>query len=498
MACPPTLASIQPYLDRAAELQRVSPLAAHNLRLCGMTLGLQNMSDNDAKAYLLVLMDTLEEEKKMLGLSPAAAIEALRTLAVDLIKRARASDQPQTVPNTTQRWAVVDAPRVAGAFHAGAVLIDASRVHAPLTPELATAQRHAYLRSVQLARQLAHAFQTLEPCVPVEWRPADESAFPQAAGASAQVAAPPAATPAESTPAPVPAPTPAPAPAPVAEAAPATPVESASSSPLPLPSGWESRVDPTTGRPFYVNLVERTTSWERPTAPAAAPTPAPTPAPPPVTEQTEEASLASLPAGWEARVDPTSGRTFYVNLTERTTSWNPPTAPAYAVVAGGDGQGEVKPTVVAAAVVAGDAGENEVAAATSGLAAGELVDDEEGAVPMGMPINDLAPGTPYEAPEAHVAVGAATEALAPPEPDKDVNAALEEVDVMWERMRLREAPPPRPAAAAAAGIRPPPPGAPREAVKAYRAAIRAAAVENIGRHRAEVEAAMASAKRRDD
>lgn len=33
-----------------------------------------------------------------------------------------------------------------------------------------------------------------------------------------------------------------------------------------------------------------------------------------------------LPDGWEARVDPTTGRTFYIDHNTRTTSWMPPVA----------------------------------------------------------------------------------------------------------------------------------------------------------------------------
>ncbi|KAK4534671.1 hypothetical protein CDCA_CDCA02G0696 [Cyanidium caldarium] len=36
---------------------------------------------------------------------------------------------------------------------------------------------------------------------------------------------------------------------------------------VPLPAGWEERVDPATGRRFYISHVEKTTSWEPPTPP---------------------------------------------------------------------------------------------------------------------------------------------------------------------------------------------------------------------------------------
>jgi len=42
----------------------------------------------------------------------------------------------------------------------------------------------------------------------------------------------------------------------------------------PLPEGWAEKVDPASGRTYYINLVERTSQWERPTAPAGGPDPA--------------------------------------------------------------------------------------------------------------------------------------------------------------------------------------------------------------------------------
>lgn len=34
----------------------------------------------------------------------------------------------------------------------------------------------------------------------------------------------------------------------------------------PLPQGWEMKVDPSSGRPFFIDHKTRTTSWEDPRA----------------------------------------------------------------------------------------------------------------------------------------------------------------------------------------------------------------------------------------
>ncbi|XP_060750715.1 itchy E3 ubiquitin protein ligase b isoform X2 [Tachysurus vachellii] len=64
----------------------------------------------------------------------------------------------------------------------------------------------------------------------------------------------------------------------------------------PLPQGWEQRMDPS-GRVYYVDHVEKRTSWERP---------------------------EPLPPGWERRLDQ-SGRVYYVDHVNRTTTWQRPT-----------------------------------------------------------------------------------------------------------------------------------------------------------------------------
>ncbi|XP_058488023.1 itchy E3 ubiquitin protein ligase a [Solea solea] len=64
----------------------------------------------------------------------------------------------------------------------------------------------------------------------------------------------------------------------------------------PLPPGWEQRVD-LNGRVYYVDHIEKRTTWERP---------------------------EPLPSGWERRVDP-MGRVYFVDHITRTTTWQRPT-----------------------------------------------------------------------------------------------------------------------------------------------------------------------------
>uniref|UniRef100_A0A7N6FJQ7 E3 ubiquitin-protein ligase n=1 Tax=Anabas testudineus TaxID=64144 RepID=A0A7N6FJQ7_ANATE len=113
--------------------------------------------------------------------------------------------------------------------------------------------------------------------------------------------------------------------------------------PEPLPTGWERRVDPM-GRVYYVDHITRTTTWQRPTQESVrnyeewqhqrsqlqgamqqfnqrfiyglqdqfA-----------ATASKEFDPLGPLPHGWEKRTD-TNGRVYFVHHPTRTTQWEDP------------------------------------------------------------------------------------------------------------------------------------------------------------------------------
>ena len=122
-----------------------------------------------------------------------------------------------------------------------------------------------------------------------------------------------------------------------------------------LPPHWEAKVDPGSGKTYYVNHQTKATTWEKPAMPppsaGAGAAPAPEFAPPPLpdlppgweaktdynTGRTYYVQPATgktqwelpkadpgLPPGWEAKLDPGSGRTFYIDHNTGTTSWSPP------------------------------------------------------------------------------------------------------------------------------------------------------------------------------
>ena len=92
--------------------------------------------------------------------------------------------------------------------------------------------------------------------------------------------------------------------------------------------GWEKKMDLSSGRPFYVNHSTKTTQWEPPTgagvipaayvAQAAAIPIAAAAAPYGATP------VGNLPPGWEMKVDPATGDPFYINHKTKVTQWQHP------------------------------------------------------------------------------------------------------------------------------------------------------------------------------
>jgi len=107
-----------------------------------------------------------------------------------------------------------------------------------------------------------------------------------------------------------------------------------------LPPGWKSKVDATYGRVYYYNKALNKTQWERPESSERA-----APPPPP---RVKPAVVAPLPPGWQATIDPASGREYYFNPHTHKTSWERPKDAASAVGmkrcsgCGGFGRGLVK------------------------------------------------------------------------------------------------------------------------------------------------------------
>ncbi|RNE95447.1 putative NEDD4-like E3 ubiquitin-protein ligase WWP1 [Trypanosoma rangeli] len=94
----------------------------------------------------------------------------------------------------------------------------------------------------------------------------------------------------------------------------------------PLPPFWEERLDPKSGRKFYVNHQTRETTWTHPLQ-AHAMTPQRAQQSHtgiPVRTIDPNPGPHALPPFWEKRIDPTTGRPFYINHQTRETTWTAP------------------------------------------------------------------------------------------------------------------------------------------------------------------------------
>jgi len=88
----------------------------------------------------------------------------------------------------------------------------------------------------------------------------------------------------------------------------------------PLPAGWEAKLDPASGRTFYVNHSTKTTQWTRPQYRAAVAS-----MPTAVAVPSGGRGGGGLPPGWEMKYTP-QGRPYFMNHVTKTTQWNRPTA----------------------------------------------------------------------------------------------------------------------------------------------------------------------------
>uniref|UniRef100_A0A5S6QVN1 WW domain-containing protein n=1 Tax=Trichuris muris TaxID=70415 RepID=A0A5S6QVN1_TRIMR len=77
----------------------------------------------------------------------------------------------------------------------------------------------------------------------------------------------------------------------------------------PLPPGWEMGCAEN-GQPYFINHIEKTTTWEDPRKRVAK----------------TDINLPPLPTGWEEKVTP-QGERYFVNHNDETTSWFDPRIP---------------------------------------------------------------------------------------------------------------------------------------------------------------------------
>ena len=319
---PASLEPMRVYLKRAEELKRASTLASFAIRSFAFQVGmsLRERCKATDMQFLEVFMDELERERTMHKVSPTGEEQeaATKALALDLYGRAKSSDRPDlTHPQPSNKWTVVDAPRVAQAYHASAVLFDTLRQFEDgLPPQLEEMQLAAHRRSQQLAQQLVRALSS-SPCVPPEWRP-----FPTSKLLKPKPAADPAAAAA-----------PAAAPAPAPSALPSSPGSSPAAA---------DRPSTRSGLPLLPSVP---TSPRRPGQPAQPPAPPPSqPAdrpPPALANGAPAAPPAAPPMGGAA--------------TTAANQSHPPlaTPPAYMPSAATPGNGAAAGAVSAAAPTGG-------------------------------------------------------------------------------------------------------------------------------------------------
>ncbi|XP_013393837.1 transcriptional coactivator YAP1-A isoform X2 [Lingula anatina] len=103
----------------------------------------------------------------------------------------------------------------------------------------------------------------------------------------------------------------------------------ADDSPLGLPPGWDMARTPS-GQPYYINHIDKTTTWHDPRKSVSSmnlshhSTPPPSHQSPNVSMQ----NLGPLPPGWEQAATP-EGEIYFINHNDRNTSWFDPRIPMH-------------------------------------------------------------------------------------------------------------------------------------------------------------------------
>ncbi|KAJ1881713.1 hypothetical protein LPJ71_010253, partial [Coemansia sp. S17] len=111
-----------------------------------------------------------------------------------------------------------------------------------------------------------------------------------------------------------------PSPPPASSASPPAAGASSGAALGPLPSGWEQRFT-AEGRPYFVNHIARTTTWDDPRMRSnQAPNTNRAAAVAGIAGQTAS-RLGPLPSGWEMRLT-AQGRVYFVDHNTKTTTWD--------------------------------------------------------------------------------------------------------------------------------------------------------------------------------
>ncbi|XP_017271941.1 transcriptional coactivator YAP1 [Kryptolebias marmoratus] len=100
---------------------------------------------------------------------------------------------------------------------------------------------------------------------------------------------------------------------------------------VPLPAGWEM-AKTSSGQRYFLNHIDKTTTWQDPRKPLLQMNQAPPPSSVPVQQQNlMNPATGPLPDGWEQAITP-DGEIYYINHKNKTTSWlDPRLEPRYAL-----------------------------------------------------------------------------------------------------------------------------------------------------------------------
>eukprot|EP00316_Scyphosphaera_apsteinii_P004930 CAMPEP_0119334668 /NCGR_PEP_ID=MMETSP1333-20130426/87790_1 /TAXON_ID=418940 /ORGANISM="Scyphosphaera apsteinii, Strain RCC1455" /LENGTH=264 /DNA_ID=CAMNT_0007345017 /DNA_START=16 /DNA_END=806 /DNA_ORIENTATION=+ len=158
---PPAFERHRTLLERARELHSSSPETAWCLRLFAAQTAMQMRPALPAQFVHNIMNEAESGSQGMPSTTEEIRLARAKAFAIDLWSRAAAADEPSASQGVLSK--------VAGAYHAAAVIIESltqSEMYTPLPPELQSRQQQAHARSQALARQIGSVQ------VALDWQPA--------------------------------------------------------------------------------------------------------------------------------------------------------------------------------------------------------------------------------------------------------------------------------------------------------------------------------------
>jgi vacuolar protein sorting-associated protein VTA1 len=153
---PPVLKPIQPFIQRANELEQKAPLVAFYCRTYAVQEGLPLISAGskdkaEAESFLIELMDQLESTKKSLNPNPEEGRATVEIFALKMFKKADDEDRKG-----------VHTATVAKLFYAASILMQSTKQFGELSEDIVEKLKYAKWKAAEITKAIKTG-ETIQP-----------------------------------------------------------------------------------------------------------------------------------------------------------------------------------------------------------------------------------------------------------------------------------------------------------------------------------------------